>query len=231
MYVSSFLQSKHGTTAENSGENVGAQLPRADKNGARGSTGVSSARRARGAAGASGASSRSSAGTSGADGGQFSRAGATGGSGSLGGGRAAEVTGIGTITLGRLDIVVGVQGPGELILGLAHTVSTVLSAGGVGSNTRDIVRDSETVDLVEEVAVVVRRDAVRNNATKRLDHAVTKVLVRSRRKFGAGFPEVVNGGAGLESSIGNTVRSTVDTGRSSLDNLSREGTVVREGAD
>lgn len=52
----------------------------------------------------------------------------------MGGGRAVEITSI-VVLRSLLVLVVGVEGPGQLLRGIAHAVCSVHSRGSVGCDT------------------------------------------------------------------------------------------------
>ena len=90
--------------------------------------------------------------------------------------------------LAELFFVVSVEGPRQLIGGVANGVSTILSSSRIGSNTvTDTI--SETTSSVEEVWIICGTDAGFCNASEICHHTATKLLVRRWREWcGNGIP-------------------------------------------
>lgn len=230
------LQKDHTSTGDNSGGQVSTELPDTDTDGTRGDH-VSSTLRAGGGGRAGSRNLVSVASGRGGDGTstsgtsllEESRAGTAGGAGGLGGGSTVEVASGSAVALGLLLLVVHVHGVGELLLGGANTVGTVVTSGGVGGDTvTDVIATDGTENLTDLLAVQLALDS----ALQAVHHAGAEVLVgRRRERSGSSTPGAVDSGARLESRVGRLVVALLGTGSLDLGELRGEVVEVVEGAD
>lgn len=220
------LQQEHSSTGNKGSHDVSSELPAAnlDRHWAHGTGSAVGAGGGRGGAASGGTSgsgrSGDTASTSAAGLLQQVRALAIALGGALGVARTIEVTGL--VFVGAL-LVPLVHDEGELLLGRADTVRSVLALGAVLLDT--IAHSILGADVVKQVLVVVFLDGVLNDARQGINHAGAQIRVRRRREFTGSFPVLANRRAGCGSSSRGSVAGAVDASGSGLLDLLRE---VRE---
>lgn len=162
--------------------------------------------------------------------GEEGRASARCSAGGLCGSGTAKVASAGLVAAG-LGGVVGIEGKGELLLGIAHAIGTIGTGGGVVGNAGAVLL-AVSADLAEEVGVLVLIKVVGDGARQGAQHARAELRVSSwGKRSGLGLPGSVNAWAVSGGSVGWVVAGRVDTGDGNLGDLAGQTAEVGESGD